>query len=126
MREHLEAKQILVVEDDEDIADLVAHQRGVGFRDVAQVLQPLLDIAHNMWWTWHPEAVELFKRVDHNLWERFHHNPVQMLGNCSQDTLEQIAFIVCISECDNLLFVGVDPIWNSTGQIILPSPLSSI
>ncbi len=54
-------------------------------------LQPLLEIAHNLWWSWHPEAVELFVRLDRSLWQKTNHNPVKMLGSCPQDTLEAAA-----------------------------------
>ena len=50
-------------------------------------LRPLLEIAHNLWWTWHPEAVELFVRLDRSLWTKYHHNPVKLLSNCSQEQL---------------------------------------
>jgi len=46
-------------------------------------LKPLLEIAHNLWWTWHPEAVRLFVRLDRSAWSLFNHNPVRMLGNIS-------------------------------------------
>ncbi|MBL8765319.1 MAG: alpha-glucan family phosphorylase [Phycisphaerae bacterium] len=54
-------------------------------------LKPLLDIAHNLWWTWSHEAVALFTRLDRDLWEGCHHNPVMMLGSISQDRLERAA-----------------------------------
>jgi starch phosphorylase len=54
-------------------------------------LNPLLEIAYNLWWTWHPEAVDLFVRLDRNLWQRFNHNPVRLLGNCPQDSLDTLA-----------------------------------
>ncbi len=54
-------------------------------------LQPLLEVAHNLWWTWHPEAVELFVRLDRGLWARTNHNPVKMLGMCPQATLDRFA-----------------------------------
>ncbi len=54
-------------------------------------LEPLLDIAHNLWWAWHPEAVALFVRVGRDLWHRSNHNPVQMLGNCPQERLDELA-----------------------------------
>lgn len=54
-------------------------------------LRPLLDIAYNLWWSWHPEAVELFVRLDRNLWSQTKHNPVRMLGLCPQATLDQAA-----------------------------------
>ncbi len=54
-------------------------------------LQPLLTIANNLWWSWHPEAVELFKRLGRDLWEQYHHNPVRLLGNCPQEVLNEAA-----------------------------------
>ncbi len=54
-------------------------------------LEPLLDLACNLWWTWHPEAVRLFERIDANLWEQTHHNPVQLVGRCSQTRLDELA-----------------------------------
>lgn len=56
-----------------------------------EALEPLHDIAHNLWWTWRPEAVELFRRLDRDLWRRCEHNPVRMLSLVSQDTLERAA-----------------------------------
>ncbi len=54
-------------------------------------LKPLLRIANNLWWTWHPEAVELFYRLDRRLWQVSKHNPVWMLGNCPQEVLDSAA-----------------------------------
>lgn len=54
-------------------------------------LQPMLDIAYNLWWSWHPEAVELFIRLDRDLWRSTHHNPVKMLGTISQEKLDAAA-----------------------------------
>ncbi len=54
-------------------------------------LKPLLPIARNLWWTWHPEAVELFHRLDAAMWRETHHNPVKMLGNLPQQTLDAAA-----------------------------------
>ncbi len=54
-------------------------------------LQPLLEIANNLWWTWHPEAVDLFMRLDRELYSQTGHNPVRMLGAVSQDVLERMS-----------------------------------
>src|SRR5689334_2197301 len=54
------------------------------FPDVPTQLQPLLELAHNLWWVWHPDAVELFRRLDRKLWEDVYHNPVKLLGAISQ------------------------------------------
>ena len=54
-------------------------------------LKELDVIAKNMFWTWNPEFVELFKRVDSNLWSACGHNPVKLLGNISQSKLDKLA-----------------------------------
>lgn len=54
-------------------------------------LQPLLEIAHNLWWTWNPRAIDLFVRLDRELWNDTGHNPVKMLGQISQETLDRAA-----------------------------------
>lgn len=54
-----------------------------------EALNPLLEIAKNLWWTWTPDAVGLFCRLDHDAWTKYGHNPVKMLGNVSQDRLEE-------------------------------------
>jgi len=54
-------------------------------------LQPLLEVANNLWWSWHPEAVELFARLEPELWHQCHHNPVKLLGQLSQERLDTMA-----------------------------------
>jgi starch phosphorylase len=54
-------------------------------------LAPLLEIAHNLWWTWHGEALELFRRLDPRGWEECYHNPVAMLGRVDQQHLAEMA-----------------------------------
>ncbi len=48
-------------------------------------------LAYNLWWTWHPEAQELFAKLDPALWEATHHNPVKLLQTVQQDRLVQAA-----------------------------------
>ncbi len=55
------------------------------------LLKDLELIAKNVFWSWNPELVELFKRIDSNLWLACSHNPVKMLGNISQAKLESLA-----------------------------------
>jgi len=54
-------------------------------------LEQLRDLAYNLWWTWNPEAIDLFRRLDRDLWELTGHNPVLMLGTVRQERLEQSA-----------------------------------
>ena len=61
------------------------------FPDVPEPLAPLLELAHNLWWVWNPDAVELFRRLDRKLWEDVYHNPVKMLGVIPQSKLAAAA-----------------------------------
>jgi starch phosphorylase len=59
------------------------------FPDVPEKLQPLLDLAKNLWWVWQPDAVELFRRLDRGLWEKVYHNPIKLLGAIPQEKLKE-------------------------------------
>ncbi len=54
-------------------------------------LLPLEELAYNLWWTWNPVAIDLFRRVDDEIWEATRHNPVQLLGIVPQERLEALA-----------------------------------
>jgi len=54
-------------------------------------LRPLEGLAKNLWWAWHPDAVNLWGRLDPKLWLDTNHNPVKLLGLISQSRLDQLA-----------------------------------
>jgi len=54
-------------------------------------LKRLKEIAFNLWWSWEPDAVDLFRRLDRNLWDQCEHNPVKLLGKLSQERLDSLA-----------------------------------
>ena len=39
----------------------------------------LWDLATDLWWVWHREAREVFRRLDYKVWRLTAHNPVRML-----------------------------------------------
>lgn len=41
--------------------------------------QRLTQLAHNLWWTWHPEVADLFRAIDVKAWVASNHNPVALL-----------------------------------------------
>ena len=49
------------------------------------------ELAYNLWWTWHPEAVRLFGRIDYDLWERLGHNPIVYLRELRRTRLKRAA-----------------------------------
>ncbi len=54
-------------------------------------LEPLRELALNLWWTWDYEAIRLFRHLDTDLWEKTYHNPVHMLGIIPQERLDALA-----------------------------------
>ncbi len=53
-------------------------------------LEPLRELALNLWWTWEPDARALFRHLDETLWHRTNHNPLRMLQLSRQARLEEL------------------------------------
>ena len=51
----------------------------------------LRELAHNLWWTWQPDAVSLFRDIDPTLWAASGHSPLALLGRVSPDRLSALA-----------------------------------
>lgn len=51
----------------------------------------LRELARNLYWTWHPELVEIFRDLDPGLWREVNHNPVAFLDALPDDTLRKKA-----------------------------------
>ena len=51
----------------------------------------LSEMARNIWWSWTPEARDMFKSLDPALWKECGHNPVLLLERLSYETLEEMA-----------------------------------
>lgn len=49
------------------------------------------DLAYNLWWSWHPEALRLYRFIDPVLWERVYHNPVKFLQQVARKLLNGAA-----------------------------------
>jgi glycogen phosphorylase len=46
---------------------------------IPKSIKGLNDLSHNLWWSWHAEARDLFKYLDRFLWKSTGHNPVRLL-----------------------------------------------
>lgn len=47
--------------------------------NIPERISGLGEIAYNLWWSWHPPARQLFRKLDGSLWRSTVHNPVEML-----------------------------------------------
>ena len=54
-------------------------------------LERLREIAGNLWWSWAPEARELFQRIDSEAWEQVHGNPIELLTLVDQKRLDELS-----------------------------------
>ena len=61
------------------------------FPDTPEALNPLKEIAYNMWFSWNWEAVELFIRLDSEYWEKSYQSPINMLCMLPLHKLEEAA-----------------------------------
>jgi starch phosphorylase len=51
----------------------------------------LYELAYNLWWSWHPEALDLYCSLDPALWETAGHSPVRFLSEIKPSLLEAAA-----------------------------------
>src|SRR5215813_3781502 len=51
----------------------------------------LTDLAYNLWWSWHPEARDLFAAIDQTLWSLTAHNPVKLLREVKPERVQALA-----------------------------------
>jgi len=64
-------------------------------RQVADIELPaelsgLYDLAYNLWWSWTPEARQLFSSIDSRAWARYR-NPVNVLVNVDRNRLRRLS-----------------------------------
>ena len=46
-------------------------------------------LALNLWWTWQPEVIELFRAIDPDVWDDSNHNPIELLQRYPGDQLDR-------------------------------------
>ncbi len=85
---------------------------------IPEKLEPLNELAGNVWSLWNYEAVNLFNRLDPDLWEQTNHNPVRLLNLVGQDKLKSAAedegFLSHLSRVSNLFHAYISqPTWFS-------------
>ncbi len=51
----------------------------------------LEEIAYNFWWSWHPDARNLFSALDRTLWRGTQHSPIQILRDITPERLHEAA-----------------------------------
>lgn len=53
-------------------------------------LSSLNELAHNLWWVWNSDALDLFSELDPEIWKETKHNPVALLQRMSYERVSEI------------------------------------
>ncbi len=53
-------------------------------------LEPLHEMATNLWWVWNHEGAKLFGKIDPESWKKTEGNPMQVLQNLSHKRMQEI------------------------------------
>jgi glucan phosphorylase len=46
-------------------------------------------LANNLWWSWHPEVIGMFRSLDPMLWRKLGHNPIELLSKFTPKDLRK-------------------------------------
>jgi starch phosphorylase len=56
-----------------------------------------MELARNLWWSWHPEVVNLFRDLDPVRWRQIDHNPIALLAEMTPDQVAERASEMVLS-----------------------------
>ena len=72
-------------------------------------------LSRNLWWSWKPDAIELFRRVDPRLWDASGRNPIVFATKVSQDRLKKLSM-------DDSFLAHLDRVRQQFKERVLASP----
>ena len=84
-------------------------------------------LARNLWWSWHPDVINLFRDLDPIRWRQLDHNPIALLKEFTPDRLEtRAAELVLYSRINHAYrrlkeYVSETPLWGYTHAGVLGS-----
>ncbi len=86
-----------------------------------------LALARNLWWSWHPEVINLFRDLDPIRWRQLDHNPITLLAEFTPERLEmRAAELVLYSRINQAYrrlkeYMSTTPVWGKTHAGVLGS-----
>jgi starch phosphorylase len=84
-------------------------------------------LARNLWWSWHPEVINLFRDLDPIRWRQLDHNPIALLSEFTPERLEsRAAELVLYSRINQAYrrlkeYLATTPVWGKTHAGVLGS-----
>ena len=58
--------------------------------ELPEKLKKAEELAYNLWWSWNPQATNLFERMDPDLWFETDGNPIKMLRSLSLNRIDTL------------------------------------
>jgi len=84
-------------------------------------------LARNLWWSWHPEVINLFRELDPIRWRQLDHSPIALLSEFTPERLEmRAAELVLYSRINHAYrrlkeYLAETPLWGKTHAGVLGS-----
>jgi len=84
-------------------------------------------LARNLWWSWQPEVINLFRDLDPIRWRQLDHNPIALLSEFTPERLEmRAAELVLYSRINHAFrrlkeYLAETPLWGKTNTGVLGS-----
>jgi len=84
-------------------------------------------LARNLWWSWHPEVINLFRELDPIRWRQLDHSPIALLSEFTPERLEmRAAELVLYSRINHAYrrlkeYITETPLWGKTHSGVLGS-----
>ncbi len=84
-----------------------------------------VSLAHNLWWTWHPDVINLFRDLDPIRWRQLDHNPIALLREFTPERLiSRAAEMVLFSRINHAYrrlkeYMSTVPTWSITHSGVL-------
>ncbi len=103
---------------DSEAADISAEPRatpmttngasGATSDDLPPRIGRLAELAYNLWWSWTPDARELFAAIDRTRWEMTQHNPVRLLREVPRERLQALVHDPLFLRRHDAVFLAFD------------------
>ena len=101
------------------------HESTVSSISAEALYNKCLALAHNLWWTWHPDVINLFRDLDPIRWRQLDHNPIALLREFTPERLvSRAAEMVLFSRINHAYrrlkeYMSTVPTWSSTHTGVL-------
>jgi starch phosphorylase len=85
-----EDEVLMLAEAAAQVAPVVSEARALD-RFIAPAQEKLWSLARNLWWSWDPDCISLFRDLDPKRWRQLNQNPISMLSEIPLGELERRA-----------------------------------